>query len=153
MPRQHYRIHPRNRLCVAAALIVATCAAHATTVYKWVDENGLLHLEQRPRPLPPVDAPIANRGGARVTAAALVGRWRASAREKTVTLTLAADGSCVWLVELRGAPWSRQPGTWRLVDGGVELRTRLGQRALGIEPRGSGTLALRGGGLVFAGPR
>lgn len=40
-----------GRLCLVAALVaVASGAGAATTLYKWVDENGVTHYSDRPEP-------------------------------------------------------------------------------------------------------
>ena len=45
---------PRSRMAAAVAALLALCAgvAGAATVYKWVDEQGVVHLSSEKPPAP-----------------------------------------------------------------------------------------------------
>jgi hypothetical protein len=141
-----------GRLCVAAVLCCAAAAAHGTTtLYKWVDADGVTHYSDRPEPgaqkvkIAPAQT---YQGGAQRAAEprAQSNRPPPSASYTRLEITNPEDGGVLWNTGGRvevGAALEPELADghqlWFVVDGKSQQANPGGTASLEV-PRGSHTL-------------
>ncbi len=103
-PMRFWSSFPGRCLCLAFLFGAVTCVAGASTLYRWVDANGVIHYSDRPEPgaarieVPPAqtykgtpNSPSTAASAVRTPASAAV-----SMSYTSLTITTPEDGSVVW---------------------------------------------------------
>ena len=146
------RRSPFGRLCLGAALCCAAVAAHgATTLYKWVDADGVTHYSDRPEPGAQkvrIAAAQTYKGGGKTVAEprAEPARPAAPAGYTRLEITNPEDGAVLWntggRVEVGAVlepALADGQQLWFVVDGKTQQAATGGTASLEV-PRGSHTL-------------